>query len=215
MLNSRIFSSLSTRSRTRKMELLRSSFDLGEGVKILDVGGQVDRAGQQLVDSHPYKRNLTVLNMRASYLDEIARNYPEVSVEQGDARKLPYPDKSFDLVYSNAVIEHVGDWQDQMAMAREVMRVGRNWFVTTPNRWYPFEFHMRLPLVSWLPYTWMQKVGSVWSYNHGEKRYRSGQNYRLRLLTQREMRKLFPGARVIPVRITAWPETLIATSAGM
>ena len=196
------------------MELLRSSFDLSEEVKILDVGGQVDRAGQQLVDSHPYKHNLTVLNMRASYLDEIARNYPEVTLQQGDARALPYPDKSFDLVYSNAVIEHVGDWEDQVAMAREVMRVGRSWFVTTPNRWYPFEFHMRLPFVSWLPYEWMQKVGSVCSYNHAEKRYCSGQNYRLRLLTQRELKKLFPGARVISVRITAWPETLIATSAG-
>ena len=195
------------------MELLRSAFDLGENVKILDVGGQVDKAGQQLVDSHPHKHNLTVLNMRQSYLDEIARNYPEVTVQQGDARKLPYPDKSFDLVYSNAVIEHVGDWQDQVAMAREIMRVGRSWFVTTPNRWFPFEFHMRLPLVPWLPYKWMRKVGSMWSYNHVEKRYCKGQRFQLRLLSRRDMKKLFPGAQVIAVRITAWPETLIATSA--
>jgi len=58
----------------------------------------------------------------------------------GDALDLRWPDKYFDAVYSNAAIEHVGDFDSQKRMAAEVMRVGKRWFVTTPNRWYPFEF---------------------------------------------------------------------------
>lgn len=27
----------------------------------------------------------------------------------------------------------------------------KRWSVATPNRWYPFEFHIRLPFVTWLP----------------------------------------------------------------
>jgi hypothetical protein len=42
-------------------------------------------------------------------------------------------------------------------MAAEIMRVGKKWFITTPNRWFPFEFHLRLPVVSWLPYKIMNK----------------------------------------------------------
>ncbi len=58
---------------------------------------------------------------------------------------------SFDVVFSNAVIEHVGDRERQEALVREALRVGRRVFVTTPNRWFPIEVHTRLPFVHWLP----------------------------------------------------------------
>ena len=48
---------------------------------------------------------------------------------------LPFGDKSFDIVFSNAVIEHLAA-EDQKRMAKEISRVGRSWFVTTPNFWY-------------------------------------------------------------------------------
>ena len=70
---------------------------------------------------------------------------------QGDACALPFPDQSFDVVFSNAVIEHVGDVERQRQFVAEALRVGRRVFVTTPNRWFPIEVHTRLPLVHWLP----------------------------------------------------------------
>ena len=58
---------------------------------------------------------------------------------------------ALDVVFSNAVIEHVGGREEQRRFVAEALRVGRRAFVTTPNRWFPIEVHTRLPLVHWLP----------------------------------------------------------------
>jgi ubiquinone/menaquinone biosynthesis C-methylase UbiE len=65
---------------------------------------------------------------------------------------LPFDDNQFDVAHSSAVIEHVGSRKNQVDFLRELWRVGRSGiFVTTPNRWFPIEFHTTLPLVHWLP----------------------------------------------------------------
>ena len=60
---------------------------------------------------------------------------------QADGKNLPFAMRSFDLVFSNAVIEHVGDERDQIKFLNEIDRVGKNWIVTTPNRFFPIESH--------------------------------------------------------------------------
>jgi hypothetical protein len=71
---------------------------------------------------------------------------------------LPFRDKSFDVVYSNAVIEHLADRYAQQRFAAEVVRAGRGWFVTTPNLYYPVEPHYHLPLVQFLPQRWQRSL---------------------------------------------------------
>jgi hypothetical protein len=58
-----------------------------------------------------------------------------------DGLNLPFKDKSFDLVFSNAVIEHVGLELDQRQFIQEQNRVGKHWIFTTPNRLFPVESH--------------------------------------------------------------------------
>ena len=74
---------------------------------------------------------------------------------QADGRDLPFEEKAFDLVFSNAVIEHVGVEPDQIAFISEHKRCGRNWFLTTPNRFFPVEVHsgviFRHMLGNWVP----------------------------------------------------------------
>jgi hypothetical protein len=66
-----------------------------------------------------------------------------------DGRKLPFADGSFDLVYANAVIEHVGDREDQQRFVAELARVGRRWIITTPNRYFPIEAHTHTLVTHW------------------------------------------------------------------
>ena len=40
-----------------------------------------------------------------------------------DGRSLPFETGSFEWVFSNAVIEHVGGWKDQVRFAQEIRRV--------------------------------------------------------------------------------------------
>ncbi|WP_114241715.1 bifunctional 2-polyprenyl-6-hydroxyphenol methylase/3-demethylubiquinol 3-O-methyltransferase UbiG [Dyella sp. C9] len=74
-----------------------------------------------------------------------------------DGCALPYADRSFDVVISNHVIEHVGDEASQLIHLRELKRVlkpGGQGYLAVPNRWMVMEPHFRVPLLSWLPRSW-------------------------------------------------------------
>lgn len=205
-----LFERLSKRSRQLKMGLLREHIPLRGDERILDIGSQVDNQSQQILERVEHKSNVTAINLLGDHLDEIRDAYPGIHVMRASACELPFADKSFDLVYSNAVIEHVGDLAAQKAMADEVRRVGKRWFITTPNRWFPFEFHVRMPLISWLPPRLMHQAARVWGYNHMQQRYQSGCDYSdVSLMTARQLRRIFPDSTVIKPRVTIWPETLV------
>lgn len=119
----------------------------------------------------------------------------------GDACQLPFADRSIDVVFSNAVIEHVPR-RLQAKMASEIMRVGRSWFVTTPNFWFPMELHRRIPLFQFLP-QWLQDA-----YDRRFRPLHPGDM--VNLLSAGDMRRLFPGGQIVRQRVTFFPETLIA-----
>jgi SAM-dependent methyltransferase len=92
-----------------------------------------------------------------------------------DALRLPFPAKVFDLVLSNAVIEHVGDETAQRRFVAEHVRVGRHLVITTPNRRFPVESHTRTAFLHWVP---------SWRARHS--------SYFTRLLSRGELRRLLP-----------------------
>ena len=208
------FSKLSRISRTRKLRLFNKIMKPTEETKVLDVGAQVNSNSDkelQFIDTYPWKGNISAVNISEEHISNIKKCYPEIEAVVCDACKLPWPDKYFDIVYSNAVIEHVGDFERQKKMAAETMRVGKRWFVTTPNRWFPFEFHMRLPFVTWLPGNGYLRIGNVISYNHLKGKYTVGTKRNdLRLMSAEELKKCFPNSEIIKQRITFMAETLIA-----
>ena len=57
-----------------------------------------------------------------------------------------------DLVISNATIEHVGSFENQLKMCDNIIKLAKKYFIIiTPNRYHPIEFHTKLPLIHWLP----------------------------------------------------------------
>ncbi|HEV2448400.1 MAG TPA: methyltransferase domain-containing protein, partial [Candidatus Sulfopaludibacter sp.] len=139
----------------------------------------------------------------------------------GDGRALPFRDGAFDVVFSNSVIEHVGDGESQRRFAREVARVGRGYWVQTPNRWFPVEQHLFTPLVHWLPRRWQRAIVprcNLWCLLvrvTPDRRRFYIEHYLsdVRLLSAGEVRDLFPGASVIRERVCGWTKSLVAYAA--
>lgn len=198
-----LLQSLHRRSREKKYQLFMQLLRPDAATRILNVGATGIGTGlpDQLEAAYPFQENITGGGINRSELMDYKRSFPKATALMFDGCRLPFPDKSFDIVYSNAVIEHLPGEDLVRSFAAEVQRVGRGWFVTTPNFWYPFDPHYHLPFIQLLPQDTqrelVQKLGKT-PYDY------------LHLFSKREMRKLFPTSKVIGCRVTFYPETLIA-----
>src|SRR4051794_6515191 len=130
--------------RARRRKLLHEVVKRTGARSILDLGGNV-YDWQDL----PAGAAITVLNVGPNLAEEYDRS--RITYVQGDGRATGFGDRSFDLVYSNSVIEHLGTQEDQERFAREALRVGRFVFVQTPNRWFPVEPHFLTLFIHFLP----------------------------------------------------------------
>lgn len=137
----------------RKMYLAFTELTgVGLADTILDVGATSDRTydhSNYFEAWYPYKHKLTAVGLDDAHFLEA---YPGLRFLRADGRALPFADESFDFVHSSAVLEHAGSREEQIRLLSEAWRVARKGiFVTTPNRWFPIEFHTQLPLLHWLP----------------------------------------------------------------
>lgn len=164
---------------------------------ILDVGGEWNfwsSMNFKYIDN----ASITLLNITAI---EIPSNVHNVASVVGDATDLKqYSDRQFDLVFSNSVIEHVGDFNSQKKMAQEMMRTGRHCYLQTPNKFFPIEPHFLFPFFQFLPLRLrallIKNLGLGYppkakTYEEALERAKS-----VRLLTKKELSTLFPGIEI-------------------
>ena len=141
---------------------------------------------------YPWPERITALGLHDGA--GFRARYPRIAYVQGDACALPFEDGSFDVVFSNAVIEHVGGRERQRRLVSEALRVGRRVFLTTPNRRFPVEVHTALPLVHWLPDRAAHRVYDLLGKGFAKD---------LDLLSSRSLEALFPGrVRVVNLGLT-------------
>ncbi|MBD1856051.1 MULTISPECIES: class I SAM-dependent methyltransferase [Leptolyngbya] len=177
---------LSWYARQQMFKTLMQVAPISSKTRVLDVGVTSDqRLDCNFFEKlYPYPENITAVGTEdASFLEQ---EHPGLTFVRTDGSGLPFPDRSFDVVVTFAVIEHVGNAQQQKAFIRELCRVGKTCFITTPNRWFPIEFHTSLPLLHWLPPSWFRAILNLM----GKSFWASEAN--LNLLTERDVLKLFP-----------------------
>jgi SAM-dependent methyltransferase len=200
----RLADAISLRSRQRKLRLFLDELNPTAESSVLDVGadelgfGDYDGgcATMNFFEEHyPWPEQITALGLHDGAGFRV--RYPGIEYVQGDACALPFADGQFDVVFSNAVIEHVGGRERQRRFVSEAIRVGRRVFLTTPNRRFPVEVHTRLPVVHWLPDAISHRVYRVAGKESATE---------LDLLTRRSLASLFPGR----VRIVGLGLTLVA-----
>lgn len=139
---------IAERNRRKKFALFTDAVKPAPRETILDVGvnnEEYSAADNYLEKHYPWPERLTALALPP--LDAFRLRYPHIRAVEGDACALPFRDGAFDIVHANAVLEHVGSAERQVLFLKELCRVSRRGFVTTPNRRFPVEVHTRVPLL--------------------------------------------------------------------
>lgn len=93
---------------------------------------------------------LTCLGVKGDF-SKFKKEFPDFKLIQFDGEKFPVFDRKFDFAFSNAVIEHVGPSEKQLIWLGEISKITNTLFITTPNRWLPFETHSHTFFFHWFP----------------------------------------------------------------
>lgn len=216
-----LVSRYSQRRRGERGELFRRMLMPSENDRILDLGSE---EGDHIAAIIPFRRNVTIADIDPEALRRGAARFGFQTAVLDQSGRLPFDDDHFDIVFCSSVIEHVtvakeelnsvrsarefaaASWTHQALFAEEIRRVGRRYFVQTPNKWYPIESHTWLPVpivllprplqlsvVAWLNRWWIKPTQVDWN-----------------LLTRADMATLFPDAAIVSERTFGLRKSLIA-----
>ena len=176
---------------------------------ILDVGG-TELYWQTMGFTGTSNTQITLLNLKKEKVS--SANMHSLAGNAIDMHELK--DQSFDIVFSNSVIEHVGDFDAQGRMAKEIMRIGKRYFVQTPNYWFPIEPHFLFPGFQWLPASiriWLiQRYDLGWYQKTPDPEQARILINHNQLLTKNEFKFLFPQARIYEEKILSFVKSFIA-----
>ena len=198
------------RARGRRAALFRDMFNLDADTRVLDLGGGPGIHIHSVLQGTLVRpSNVCIADISAEALERGRADFGYVPMLLDESGRLPFEDGSFDVVYCSSVIEHVTvpkrevwdvrsgrefrerAFSHQRAFAREIERVGRQYFVQTPYRWFVLEAHSWLPFLSWLPRRAMLPVlkfaRRFWPRRTQPDWY---------LLNKRELASLFEGAEI-------------------
>ena len=202
----RIYDVIFRFTRGRRMQKFETIMKLTGDEVILDVGG--DRTNWGLTKTTP---KVVLFNL---HIPSDAADDDRFTWQKGDATGLPYQDHQYELVFSNSVIEHVGDYAAQQRFADECRRVGGRLWVQTPALGFPVEPHYLTPFVHWLPKPARRRLlrrCSVWGLLTKPTQEKVDEQVdEIRLLSKREMKRLFPDCRILTERFGLWPKAYIA-----
>lgn len=194
------FSGYARKRRTEEFVRLMAPRD---GLRVLDLGGQ-----PEIWDNVGARLNITILNL-PGIANSNHRSHHQISYVEGDACNMPeYQSGDFDLVFSNSVIEHVGDAEKRTMFAREVRRLNAPFWVQTPYKYYPIEAHCGMPfwwlypssLRAYFLNRWRQKLPAWTDMVEGTD-----------IVSVEEIKSLFPTATVFKEWLI-FPKSIVAYS---
>ncbi len=154
--------------------------------KILDIG--VSDVAHDIANiferRYPHLAQVTAVGLGEGH--SFRADYPAVTYRQITPHTdLPFTNQSFDHVISNAVLEHLGSAEKQKHFIAEHIRLGRQVFITVPNRFFPVEHHTAIPFMHYNDATFKLACRLL-----GKTAWLQQEN--LILMTQRKLAALVP-----------------------
>ncbi|MCX8082199.1 MAG: class I SAM-dependent methyltransferase [bacterium] len=187
---------ISAWNRKRKWRIFTDIFKIDENIKILDIGyasTEYSDTDNYIEKNYPYPEKITALGIEDP--TNFIKKYPKVKVVRYNGINFPFENKVFDIGWSNAVLEHVGDRDAQMYFLREINRVCRSFFITTPNKFFPVEVHTKIPLFHFLlPKKWFDILLRIMGKEWATGTY-------MRLCSRKELEEMLKEAGIIDCKI--------------
>lgn len=187
--------SLGNQFREKRFSFFLKKFNkMQKPISILDVGGKINFwENRGLAGNNDYI--ITIVN-----IEKEKSLYSNIKTKMGDATDLsPFKDKSFDVVHSNSVIEHLYYFENQKKMASEIIRVGQKHIVQTPNKYFFLEPHYLLPFFQFIPdklkYLILTKT-KLSRLKKWDKKFASQYIEEIRLLSLKEIKVFFPSSKI-------------------
>jgi hypothetical protein len=196
--------SLSEKMRLRRWGLInRLMPDLSE-MKVLDLGG----TKEWWLRAPVRPRHVTVMNLGAE------EQTSWITTLTGDAC---YADKqlkgqSFDLVFSNSLIEHVGGHKAWSSLAQAIRSLAPRYVIQTPYRYFPIEPHWLFPGFQFLPLPLRAGLAPRWPLGHTRgwpAAQARDEAMSTQLLTATEMRSYFPDGTLYWERFLGLPKSML------
>lgn len=206
--------SFGAKARARRWEVFSELFPDIESMSVIDLGGTVDAWHRAPV--HP--KHVTVLNLFEPGISQ-SEDVVAVTGDACDAVSVLQEQtgtSQFDLVFSNAVLEHVGGHANRVRFAASVRDLGRRHWIQTPYRFFPLEPHWLFPGMQFLPVVARARVASTWPLAHSPA-HTMGEAMEsvqwTELVGVAEMRWYFPDSHIRHERALGLTKSLIAVQA--
>jgi hypothetical protein len=177
---------VSTKNRKRKFELALSFIKKNDS--IIDIGVDTSLGGTTNYFEKWFMlpNKLTCFGVKSDF-SKFRKEYPKFELIEFDGEHYPVFEKKFDFAFSNAVIEHIGNFTKQVKWLSEIKKITKLLFITTPNRWLPFETHSMTFFFHWFP----DKIRNYFYRKIGKEHY--AKNY-MWLLGERDFKKIIKNA---------------------
>ena len=211
--NINIPGNLSSKLRRKRFQVFNDCLKNTEmkNPRILDIGGY-SKYWDQLNDYFNSKYSPVLVNISKDWIED-----SKYSSIVGDGKSLDFiKDKSFDVAYSNSVIEHMPNFEDQQKMIKNIKRVAKYYFIQTPAFISPLEPHFLFPFFHWLPIKWR-----VWLVRHFDlgwfkktKDINGAKNLveSIRILKKKELKSIDIWAKIYFERVILIPKSYIMTN---
>ena len=141
------------KKRLEMLRILKLNIKKNKILSMLDIGTVDD---DSLESSNFFINQFKEIDDKKSISDQkINTNNFSMCLNKSITSELSSDDiKNFksDLVISSATLEHVGNYNNQKKMLKNILSLSNKFFfITTPNRFFPIDFHTKIPFIHMLP----------------------------------------------------------------